>query len=44
MNWDEIAIKEGRIYCQEKDTWCCFINMTDGSCTREQCVKEDNQK
>jgi hypothetical protein len=41
MTWAEIASKEGRIYCQRKDTWCAFTDMADGSCTRLICVKED---
>lgn len=40
MTWDEIAVKEGRIYCQRKDTWCALIDMTDGSCTWATCVLE----
>jgi hypothetical protein len=41
MTWDEIAEKEGRIYCQRQDTWCALINMNDGSCSRAVCVSED---
>ena len=41
MTWDEIATKEGRIYCQGEDTWCAFVNMNDGSCTRASCVLEE---
>lgn len=44
MTWDEIAAKEGRIYCQRKDTWCALIDMTDGSCTRDSCVKKEENK
>ena len=40
MTWDEIAAKEGRIYCQRKDTWCALIDMSDGSCPRAECVLE----
>lgn len=41
MTWDEVAAKEGAIYCQTKDTWCAFVNMKTGECTRGKCVKED---
>ncbi len=40
MTWDEVAAKEGRLFCQRKDTWCALINMTDGSCPRATCVSE----
>lgn len=40
MTWDEIAAKEGRLYCQRKDTWCALIDMTDGSCSRTTCILE----
>lgn len=36
--WDKVAEKEGRIYCQKEDTWCAFTNMCDGSCLRGECV------
>ncbi len=38
--WDKVAEKEGRIYCQIKDTWCAFIDMKNGTCLIKQCVNE----
>lgn len=43
-NWDEVAAKEGRLYCQTKDTWCALINMTNGSCPRTVCVNKEENK
>jgi len=41
MTWDEVATKEGRIYCQTKDTWCAMVNMNTGECIRDKCVQDD---
>lgn len=40
MSWDEIAAKEGQIYCQKKDTWCAYVNMKNGTCNHKKCVLE----
>lgn len=40
MIWQEIAEKEGCIYCQVKDTWCAFTNMRDGTCNLDECVND----
>ena len=45
MSWHEVAEKEGRIYCQKEKTWCAFVNMNTGLCTRKECVnKKDGDK
>lgn len=44
MAWDKVAKKEGCIYCQEKDTWCAFVNQKTGGCSRGGCVSKEEQK
>lgn len=38
MTWAEISAREGQIFCQRKDSWCAFVNLNDGSCTRAVCI------
>lgn len=40
MTWEETAAKEGRLYCQRRDTWCALIDMNNGSCSRGTCILE----
>lgn len=38
MNWADLALSEGRLYCAREDTWCVYTDFSDGSCGRGSCV------
>lgn len=42
-SWDEVAAKEGRIYCQSKNIWCAFVDMNNGYCLRPICVQDERE-